>query len=82
MPRQSAEDRAAAAWRAGGTGPKPPKFLNRKAKALWREIVRSRPADYFAPGATHLLEAFVVACARSRNSAPPKAHRGVARLQS
>ncbi len=70
MPRQSAEGRAAAAWRAGGAGPRPPKFLSRKAKALWREIVRSRPADYFAPGATQLLEAVVVASVAARELAP------------
>ena len=70
MPRQSAEDRAAAAWRAGGAGPKPPKHLSRKARAMWREIVASRPADYFAPGATNLLEAFVVASVAARELAP------------
>ncbi len=66
MPRQSAEDRAAAAWRAGGAGPKPPKHLSRPARALWREIVASRPADYFGPGAAHLLESFVVAVLAAR----------------
>ena len=70
MPRQSAEDRAAAAWRAGGAGPKPPKFLSRKAKALWREIVRSRPVDYLGPGSTQLLESFVVASVAARELAP------------
>ena len=70
MPRKSAEDRAAAAWRAGGEPPKPPKYLSRKAKALWREIVASRPADYFAPGATQLLESFVVASVAARELAP------------
>ena len=70
MPRQSAEDRAAAAWRAGGEGPKPPKCLSRQAKAVWREIVRSRPPDYFGPGSTQLLEAFVVASLAVRELAP------------
>ncbi len=70
MPRLSAEDRAAATWRAGGAGPKPPKHLSRPAKAMWREIVRSRPADYFGPGATQLLESFVVASMAARELAP------------
>ncbi len=70
MPRLSAEDRAGGAWRAGGAGPKPPKCLSRPARAMWREIVRSRPADYFAPGATQLLEAFVVASVAARELAP------------
>ncbi len=66
MPRLSAEDRAAAVWRAGGEPPKPPKHLSRAAKAMWREIVASRPADYFGPGSTHLLESFVVAVLAAR----------------
>ncbi len=69
MPRQSAEDRAAAAWRAGGKRPEPPKHLSRKAKAMWREIVASRPPDYFGPGAAHLLESFVVAVLAARTLA-------------
>jgi hypothetical protein len=44
---------------------------------MWREIVRSRPADYFAPGATQLLEAFVVASVAARELAPKiAAHPG------
>ena len=70
MPRLSAEDRAASAWRAGGEPPKPPKHLSRKGRAMWREIVASRPADYFAPGATQLLAAFVVASVAMRELAP------------
>ena len=70
MPRLSAEDRAAATWRAGGAGPKPPKHLGRQARALWRSIVASRPADYFAPGSTQLLESFVVASVAARELAP------------
>ena len=70
MARQSAEDRAAAAWRAGGSGPTPPKHLSRQAKAMWREITRARPADYFGPGSTQLLEAFVLASVAVRQIAP------------
>ncbi len=70
MPRLSADDRAAAAWRAGGAVPRPPKHLSRPARAMWREIVASRPADYFAPGSTQLLESFVVASVAARELAP------------
>ena len=66
MPRLSAEDRAAAAWRAGGAPPKPPKHLSRRAKAMWREIVASRPPDYFGPGSAPLLESFVIAVLAAR----------------
>ncbi len=66
MPRLSAEDRAASAWRAGSKPVKPPSYLSRQAKALWREIVASRPPDYFGPGSTHLLELFVVAVLAAR----------------
>ncbi len=69
MPRLSAEDRAAAAWRAGSNPVKAPKHLSRAAKAMWREIVASRPADYFGPGSTHLLESFVVAVLAARELA-------------
>ncbi len=70
MPRLSADERAAAAWRAGSKHVKPPAYLSRPARAIWREIVRSRPADYFGPGATHLLESFVVATVAVRELAP------------
>ena len=37
---------------------------------MWRSIVASRPADYFAPGATQLLESFVVVSVAARELAP------------
>ena len=49
---------------AGGPQPWP------ELTAKQREIVASRPADYFAPGATNLLEAFVVASVAMRELAP------------
>ncbi len=70
MPRLSADQRAASAWRAGSKHVKPPSYLSRPARAVWREIVRSRPVDYFGPGATHLLESFVVASVAVRELAP------------
>jgi phage terminase small subunit len=58
MARQSAEDRAAAYWRARGKPPAPPSHLSPKARKLWREIVASRPPELFAPGSTELLAQF------------------------
>lgn len=60
MPRISAEARSAAAWRAGGKHPTPPRHLGREAKSVWKEIVGIRPPDYFEPGSLHLLETFCV----------------------
>jgi hypothetical protein len=59
MARMSAEARAASMLRAGGKAPTPPAHLDASAKRLWRQITHSRPPDFFAPGASHLLEAFV-----------------------
>lgn len=58
MPRQSAEARAAAAYRAGSAPPPPPKHISREAAVVWREIVASKPPDWFDPGAQILLESF------------------------
>ena len=69
MPRKSAEDRAAAAWRARGEPPPPPKHLGRKARAVWREIVKSRPPDFFPTGVLPLLEGFCVASVATRDLA-------------
>ncbi len=69
MPRKSAEDRAAAAWRARGEPPPPSKHLGRKAKAIWREIVKSRPPDFFPISILPLLEGFCVASVAARELA-------------
>ena len=69
MPRKSAEDRAAAAWRARGETPPPPKHLGRKARAIWREIVKSRPPGFFPTGVLPLLEGFCVASVATRDLA-------------
>lgn len=58
MPRLSADARAAAAFRAGGQHPRPPKGMPKPAAKVWREIVEARPADFFQPGQLHLLELF------------------------
>jgi hypothetical protein len=60
MPRQSAEDKAAAIFRRGGKHPSAPKHLGSDEKVLWREIVECRPVDFFQPGALHLLEQLCV----------------------
>ena len=67
MPRKSAEERAAAAWRARGKLPDPPKRLGREAKAIWREIVNSRTPDFFPIGILPLLEDFCVASVAARD---------------
>ena len=69
MPRNSADERAAAAWRARGKPPPPPKYLGRKARAIWREIVKSRPPDFFPTGILPLLEDFCVAAVATRDLA-------------
>ncbi len=69
MPRKSAEERAAAAWRARKP-PSPPKTLSRAARATWREIVRSRPPDFFPTSILPLLEAFCVAAGAVRDLSP------------
>lgn len=58
MPRLSADARAAAAFRAGGGHPRPPKGMPKGAAKVWREIVEARPVDFFQPGQLHLLEVF------------------------
>jgi hypothetical protein len=66
MPRKSAEDRAAAYWRAGGKPPPPPDILSTSAKALWRKIVGSKPYDYFEPAAQELLAQYCELCITQR----------------
>ena len=69
MPRKSAEARAGANWRSGGKLAAPPKHLGRDARAIWRETVRSRPADFFPTGVLPLLEDFCVATVAMRKVA-------------
>jgi phage terminase small subunit len=58
MARMSPEGRSAAAYLAGGSLPRPPAHLSKRAAAIWREITRSRPCDYFRPGSLNLLANF------------------------
>ena len=58
MPRRSIDDIAAAAYRVGGKPPSPPKVMNRRAKQIWNDIVKSRPVDYFCPAGQILLASF------------------------
>lgn len=56
MARMSAEARAQAALRQGAMAPKPPRHLAKEAKKVWRELVDSRPVDYFHEGNFYQLE--------------------------
>ncbi len=66
MPRQSADARSAAAYRAGAEGPPPPKRLGKETAAEWRKIVASKPADWFDAGAQILLEQYVTVVVHER----------------
>jgi hypothetical protein len=84
MPRLSAEERAAAAFRSGITRRAPPPRLCAQGKRLWREIVDDRPVDFFRPGNFELLEQFCQLMVQLRGlhrqlkKAPPKEYAGVA----
>jgi hypothetical protein len=62
----SMEARAAAQWRHPAEHQRPPGYLSAEAKRIWREIVLSRPADFFRPGSLHLLEQFCVGMVAQR----------------
>ena len=66
MARISAENRSGSVWRAGTKHPRPPAHLTPAAKRIWREVVECRPADFFRPGALHLLETFCEGVATQR----------------
>lgn len=52
---RSAAEKAAAFYRAAKTAKEPPKALTGRARAIWREIVNSKPADWFDGGSVGLL---------------------------
>jgi len=52
---RSAANRGGAFYRADNTVREPPKELSQRAKAIWREIVRSKPLDWFDGGSFGLL---------------------------
>jgi phage terminase small subunit len=66
MPRISPEARSAAAFLTGGKPPEPPKHLDIAAAAIWREIVASKPVDWFDAGAQVLLENYCSSAAHAR----------------
>ncbi len=69
MPRKSAEARAGEAWRAklvpAPVPPPPPPDLSPAARALWRRIVKSKPADRFDAADLPLLRQLVVLSVQS-----------------
>jgi hypothetical protein len=58
MPRRSGAARAAEVWRVGIGHPKPRRGMPAAARRLWTEVVESRPADFFMPGAQSMLRTF------------------------
>ena len=56
--RQSAAEASVIAFSADRPDPPPPDTLASEARALWRDIVRSRPPGYFGPGDLPLLEEY------------------------
>lgn len=65
MPRKSAEERAASLRRAGPRVARPPKSLSPPARRIWREIVASKPGDWFDAGQLGLLALHVETMARA-----------------
>jgi hypothetical protein len=55
MPRHSAEERAAAFYRAGKKPATPPRGISPAARRIWRDIVNSKPVDWFDVGSLQLL---------------------------
>jgi len=55
MARISHADKAARFYRAGKQPLDPPKRLSTRAKAIWREIVASKPVDWFDGGSLGML---------------------------
>lgn len=66
MARQSQEAKSLAAFRAGDAPLAPPRYLSKPATALWRQIVTSRPPDWFDQGNSVLLEAFCTLSIQAR----------------
>src|SRR5215467_783047 len=55
MPRRSSAETAASFYRATRQRVEPPRRLPARAKAIWREILASKPIDYFDVGHHGLL---------------------------
>ena len=66
MPRSSAEERAAKAYRAGGKRPAPPAFLGKEAAATWRKIVAAKPLGWFDEGNLPLLALYCATLEQAR----------------
>jgi hypothetical protein len=55
MPRRSAEEKAAAFYRVRTRAVEPPRGMSAAARRAWREIIASKPVDWFDPGSLQLL---------------------------
>jgi hypothetical protein len=69
MSRMSAEARGASAFRAGNRPPPPPENFSDAAAAIWREIVGSKPVDWFDGGSFGLLRQFCRTMAQAESVA-------------
>lgn len=58
MPRISAEARAASPVAGSCATVPPPTAMTREAKAIWRSIIREKPADWWNSAALELLAQF------------------------
>lgn len=65
MPRASAEERAARAFRVGGKRPPAPAHLSTDAAATWRQIIAVKPLGWFDAGSLPLLELYCLTLERA-----------------
>jgi hypothetical protein len=66
MPRMSAEARGASVYQAGGEAPSVPSELTPQEAAIWREVVDSKPVDWFDGGSLGLLRQYCSTMAQAR----------------
>jgi hypothetical protein len=59
MPRRSPEERSASHYRVGAKPPAAPDCLSAEGKRIWKQIVNTRPYDFFDAASQVLLAQFV-----------------------
>lgn len=69
MPRISAENRGAIAYRSGSKPPPAPARLDPEAAAIWRVVVRSKPLGWFDASSLALLELYCTTLVKARQVA-------------